>query len=74
MPLRPHPRRLRRSHRRPAPPAVIDGVPAAVDLLRADLCRMIDEIAHARAGGHHMLLVRFEDTWERFKDAVRRRG
>lgn len=75
MTLRENPRRLRRTHmHRPAPPAVINGVPAAVDLLRADLYRMIDEIAHARPGGHHALLLQFERTWEQFKDAIRRRG
>ncbi len=74
MPLRTNHGRLRRPHtRRPAPP-IIDGVPAQVDLLRADLYRMIDEIAHARSGGQHALVLQFERAWEQFKDAVRRRG
>ncbi len=75
MTFRTNPRRLRRPHTRPpAPPAVVNGVPAAVDLLRVDLYRMIDEIAHARPGGHHALMLQFERTWEQFKDAIRRRG
>jgi hypothetical protein len=74
MTLRPSPRRLRRTHTHRPVPGVINGVPAAVDLLRADLYRMIDQIAHARAGGHHALLLQFERTWEQFKDAIRRRG
>ncbi len=75
MRLRTSTRRLRRTHtRRPAPPPAVNGVAAAVDLLRADLYRILDEIAHARAGGHHALVLQFERTWEQFKEAVRRRG
>ncbi len=75
MRLRTSTRRLRRTHtRRPAPPPVIDGATAVVDLLRADLDRMLDEIAHAGPGGHHALVLQFERTWAQFKDAVRRRG
>jgi hypothetical protein len=68
-------RRRRPPHpRRSGPPAVIDGIPAAVDLLRADLYRILDEIAHASDGGHHALLMQFECRWEQFKDVIRRRG
>ncbi len=75
MTYRPQPRPRRRAHiRRPELPLTVNGVPAAVDLLRADLYRIIDEIAHASAGGHHALLLRFERTWEQFKETIRRRG
>jgi hypothetical protein len=47
----------------------------ALDLLQADLYRMIDEIARAGHGDHRQVLVaRFERAWERFKDAALARG
>ncbi len=72
----PQRRRQRRGHAggpfAPLPPA--NGVPVAVDLLRADLYRMLDEIARAGHESHPALVAQFERAWERFKDATRARG
>ncbi len=68
-------RRQRRGHSVGsfAPPASVNGVSVAVDLLRADLYRMLDEIARAGHERHHALVAQFERAWERFKDATRAR-
>lgn len=43
----------------------------ALDLLRADLYRMLDEIARTSSGDtHHALVQQFERAWERFKQAT----
>ncbi len=71
MPLRTTPRRLRRMHsHRPSLPALIDGVPAAVDLLRAEMYRMLDELARARGASHHNIVQEFESAWERYKQVT----
>ncbi len=69
-----HPPQPRRQ-RRPVPggpsavPPATDG-DVALDLLRADLYRMLDELARARGETHHALVLQFERAWQRFKEAT----
>ncbi len=69
MPSHPSRHRTRSSRRPPAPPAWNDAE-VALDLLRADLYRMLDEIARAQGEAHHALVLQFERAWERFKNAT----
>ncbi len=69
MPLRPSHPRARPPRRPPAPPAW-DDAEVKLDLLRADLYRMLDEIARAQGGAYRALVLEFEHAWERFKDAT----
>jgi hypothetical protein len=41
-----------------------------LDLLRADLYRLIDELARAPFEDRESLMLEFERAWERFKDAT----
>lgn len=68
------PQRRRHGRGQFAPATSVNGVPVAVDLLRADLYRMLDEIARAGHESHPALVAQFERAWERFKDATRARG
>ena len=43
-----------------------------LDLLRADLYRLIDELARAPFEDREGLVLDFERAWERFKDATAR--
>jgi hypothetical protein len=43
-----------------------------LDLLRADLYRLIDELARAPLEDRESLVLEFEQAWERFKDATAR--
>ncbi len=43
-----------------------------LDLLRADLYRLIDELARAPLEDRESLVLEFERAWERFKDATAR--
>ncbi len=43
-----------------------------VDLLRADLYRLLDELVRARSEERRILLAEFEQIWERFKQASAR--
>lgn len=47
-----------------------DEVPVHLDLLRADLYRLLDELVRARSEHHQGLVLEFERAWERFKDAT----
>ena len=47
-----------------------DEVPVHLDLLRADLYRLLDELARAPSKSHRRLAHEFERTWKRFKDAT----
>jgi hypothetical protein len=47
-----------------------DEVSVQVDLVRADLYRLIDELARAPLEDRENLLLEFERAWERFKDAT----
>jgi len=40
------------------------------DLLRAELYRMLDEIARAPPGRHRHLVREFERAWESYKEAT----
>ena len=44
-----------------------DEVPIHLDLLRADLYRLLDELVRARSRHHRDLVVEFERAWNRFK-------
>lgn len=44
-----------------------DEVPVSLDLLRADLYRLIDALVHAPAERHVRIIRRFERAWRRFK-------
>ncbi len=47
-----------------------DDVSVELDLLRADLYRLIDELARASLVDREELLRDFERAWEQFKDAT----
>ncbi len=47
-----------------------DGSEVALDLLRGDLYRMLDEIARARGKSHRILVLEFESAWERYKQVT----
>jgi len=71
----PQQRRVRRGQARGASAPPPDaGLSVALDLLQAELYRMIDEIARAGPGDHRALVAQFERAWQRFKDAVRAQG
>lgn len=70
-----HPQRRRRPGRTtvggvPAPPVPEDGGSVDLDLLQADLYRMLDEIARAGSDRHPALVLQFESAWERFKEGT----
>jgi hypothetical protein len=44
-----------------------------LDLLRADLYRLLDEVARAAAANQDGLVLEFERAWETFKEACARR-
>jgi hypothetical protein len=44
--------------------------PASLDLLRADLYRLLDEVARTRGPGRDAAVLEFERTWSRFKEAL----
>jgi hypothetical protein len=48
----------------------MDEVPVHLDLLRADLYRLLDEMVRARPDSHLALAQEFERAWERFRDAT----
>ncbi len=52
-----------------------DGVPVSLDLARADLYRLLDELARSTADRHGELVRAFELAWEAYKveTAKRRR-
>ncbi len=54
------------------PRASADAVATEVDLLRADLYRMLDEIARAGGERHRVLVRAFEEAWRSYKVATRR--
>ncbi len=64
----------RRRSQRPRAPgasaAPIDGIPVALDLLRGELYRMLDEIARAHGESHRTLVLQFEIAWELYKRAT----
>ncbi len=43
-----------------------------LDLLRADLYRLLDELVHAGSEHHQGLVAEFERAWEQFKEATAR--
>jgi hypothetical protein len=43
------------------------GAPLALDLLRADLYRLLDALARARADRHGDLVREFERAWEEYR-------
>lgn len=47
-------------------------VPVQLDLLRAELYRVLDELARSSAVDRRRLLVEYERSWARFKDALDR--
>jgi len=47
-----------------------DEVPVHLDLIRADLYRILDELARARSEHRLALVVEFERVWEKFKGAT----
>jgi hypothetical protein len=49
-----------------------DETPVYLDLLRADLYRLLDELVRARPEDHRGLVLEFEAAWEQFKDATAR--
>ncbi len=53
-----------------APPAPDDGESVALDILRGDLYRMLDEIARARGESHRTLVLEFESAWQRYKQVT----
>ena len=44
--------------------------PASLDLLRADLYRLLDDVARTRGAGRDAAVLEFERTWSRFKEAL----
>jgi hypothetical protein len=50
--------------------ATPEEVPVHLDLLRADLYRLLDELVRARPDTHEGLVLEFERAWEQFKDAT----
>jgi hypothetical protein len=44
--------------------------PVGLDLLRADLYRLLDELVRAPAGQRPSLVPEFERSWEEFKEAT----
>jgi len=50
-----------------------DETPLHLDLLRADLYRLLDELVHAGSDHHTRLVMEFERAWEQFKQATARR-
>jgi hypothetical protein len=40
------------------------------DLARAELYRLLDEVARARSDRRELLILEFEDAWRRFKEVV----
>lgn len=54
-----------------APPDVtLERAALRVDLLRADLYRMLDEMARAGAGRRRAVVREFERAWESYKKAT----
>jgi len=49
-----------------------DEVPVQLDLLRADLYRLLDELARTGAEERDGLVLEFERAWEEFKQATAR--
>jgi len=58
----------------PRGPADPDEVPVQIDLLRADLYRLLDELVRSRSEYHEDLVAEFERAWQHFKDATLRAG
>ncbi|HVO18511.1 MAG TPA: hypothetical protein VMU15_04600 [Anaeromyxobacter sp.] len=69
----------------PLPPGIRDGVPdpppdatdpdevpVQLDLLRADLYRLLDELARTGAEHYDGLVSEFERAWEEYKQATAR--
>jgi hypothetical protein len=50
-----------------------DGVPVSLDLARADLYRLLDELARSTARSHGDLVRAFERAWEGYKEQTGRR-
>jgi hypothetical protein len=50
--------------------AAPDEVPVSVDLLRADLYRLLDQLVRARSDHRRHLILEFERAWEQLKDAT----
>ncbi len=50
-----------------------DEVPVHLDLLRADLYRLLDELVHAPSEHHQGLVLEVERAWGQFKDAIVKR-
>ncbi len=48
----------------------LDEAPVQLDLLRADLYRLLDELVRARSEYHEGLVLEFERAWEHFKEAT----
>jgi hypothetical protein len=63
-------------HRRPSrvgrcrPRWARSGVGLDLDLLRADLYRLLDEVARAGPERHRELVREFERAWSEFRDAT----
>jgi hypothetical protein len=49
------------------------GASVGLDLLRADLYRLLDEVARASDERRSEVVREFERTWEEFRDATERR-
>ncbi|GEJ58884.1 hypothetical protein [Anaeromyxobacter diazotrophicus] len=58
----------------PAQPPAAEVRPVGLDLLRADLYRLLDELVRAPAGHRPRLVQEFERSWEEFKEATARRA
>ncbi len=63
-------RRSQRARARGVSAAPMDGTPVALDLLRGELYRMLDEIARAHGESHRNLVLQFEIAWELYKRAT----
>lgn len=50
-----------------------DGVPVSLDLARADLYRLLDELARSTAKSHGDIVRAFERAWEAYKEQTARR-
>lgn len=51
-----------------------DGVPLSLDLARADLYRLLDELARSTAESHGDLVRAFEQAWGQYKEQTARRS
>jgi hypothetical protein len=70
----PHsPRRPPRLLPRPVSP-VPDEVPVSLDLARAELYRLLDELARSTQAAHDGLVRDFERAWEAYKEQTAKRS